>query len=143
MGELSFLNHEQRLYVVQESGGYSCLGFDVAFTRASRMAEWAGTKPPDAENVGTEDGYYDYKHALEDARNHYYRTNERCPVELTPQLTGLEGKRVEVIDHEGEKRRFWVGKSTGWLPCHLEVARVTSSGGMAAMGPYQSVRVVR
>lgn len=63
---------------------------------------------------------------------------------LTSQLVGLEGARVEVVDRYGDTRRFWVGRSTGWIPCHLEIARVDSHGGGAAWGePYQSVRVVR
>jgi hypothetical protein len=60
---------------------------------------------------------------------------------LTPQLVGLEGWRVEVVDKWGEKRRFIVGRSTGWKPCHLEISRRTSLGGSAVMGaPFQSVR---
>ncbi len=39
---------------------------------------------------------------------------------LTPQLLDLEGWRVEVDTMAGETRRFYVGRSTGWRPCHLE-----------------------
>lgn len=60
---------------------------------------------------------------------------------LTPQLNGLEGWRVEVLDKDGHKRRFIVGRSTGWRPCHLEIARRTSLGGGAVYGaPFQYVR---
>lgn len=58
---------------------------------------------------------------------------------LSPQLKGLEGWRVEVVTTYGEKRRFIVGKSTGWKPCHLEIARRTSMGGGSAEKEYQSV----
>lgn len=61
---------------------------------------------------------------------------------LTPQLVGLEGKRVEVETTYNEVRRFWVGRSTGWKPCHLEVKLRTSSGGTSAERAYKSVRVV-
>ncbi len=61
---------------------------------------------------------------------------------LTPQLIGLEGNRVEVETTYGERRRFWVGRSTGWKPCHLEVKLRTSSGGESAESTYKSVRVV-
>lgn len=59
---------------------------------------------------------------------------------LTPQLVGLEGWRVEVEDVGGVKRRFIVGRSTGWWPCHLEIARRNSSGGTAAPPSYANVR---
>ena len=42
-----------------------------------------------------------------------------------------------------ETRRFWVGKSTGWMPTHLEIKRYTSSGGMAVIVPFDSVKVIR
>lgn len=61
---------------------------------------------------------------------------------LTPQLIGLEGYRVQVVTMYGEKRRFIVGKSTGWRPCHLEIARYDSSGGYSAARKYQSVKVL-
>jgi hypothetical protein len=59
---------------------------------------------------------------------------------LSPQLTGLEGWRVEVVTTYGETRRFYVGMSTGWQPVHLEIARRDSSGGGAADREYASVR---
>ena len=61
---------------------------------------------------------------------------------LTPQLKGLEGHRVEVIDNYGERRRFWVRVSTGWQPVHLEVKQINSSGGTQADKSYQSVVIV-
>lgn len=61
---------------------------------------------------------------------------------LTVQLAGLEGSRVEVETNYGERRRFWVGRSTGWKPCHLEVKLRTSSGGEGAEKSYKSVRIV-
>ncbi|WP_157698714.1 hypothetical protein [Geobacter sp. DSM 9736] len=72
----------------------------------------------------------------------HQQTGYRSKAELTPQLIGLEGKRVEVVDCYGGKRRFWVGRSTGWIPCHLEIDTRRSSGGPAVTGaPFRSVRV--
>jgi hypothetical protein len=64
---------------------------------------------------------------------------------LTPQLIGLEGARVEVVcSMTSEKRRFWVGRSTGWRPCHLEVLTRRSMGGSPAWGaPYTSVKIIK
>lgn len=51
--------------------------------------------------------------------------------DLRPELSGLEGWRVEATDSYGEVRRFYVGKSTGWKPIHLEVKTRRSMGGDA------------
>ncbi len=59
---------------------------------------------------------------------------------LTPQLSGLEGHRVEATTNEGETRRFIVGKSTGWAPIHLEIKTSRSHGGGGADRSYKSVR---
>jgi len=64
---------------------------------------------------------------------------------LTPQLIGLEGWRVAVVDcHSDEEqpaeRRFIVGKSTGWRPCHLEISRRNALGGHPAAPRYVTVR---
>lgn len=70
--------------------------------------------------------------------------------ELTPDLVGLEGWRVlatrwerdeiGTFIGEGETVRFYVGKSTGWKPCHLEIARRDSMGGSPADKSYVLVQ---
>ena len=62
--------------------------------------------------------------------------------DLSPQLVGLERYRVEVVTLDGEKRRFIVGKSTGWKPCHLEIKTRRSMCGDMADKEYQSVTVL-
>lgn len=61
---------------------------------------------------------------------------------LSPQLIGLEGWRVEAVDVHGERRRFIVGKSTGWRPCHLEIKTARSACGDPARARYQSVKAL-
>lgn len=62
---------------------------------------------------------------------------------LSPQLVGLEGWRVEVIDvGHTVKRRFIVGRSTGWRPCSLEISRRSACGGGPARMQYDSVRKI-
>lgn len=142
------VNAEQELYVIPCGNGYSCLGFDVLITRYNAIAAWLRKEglqqtdlPPDAR--GSMRAYTAYRTLLDRAGAYCQRNRLRCPAELTPQLTGLEGKRVEVVNRHGERRRFIVGKSTGWLPIHLEIARRNSSGGPAITGaPFQSVRIV-
>jgi hypothetical protein len=65
----------------------------------------------------------------------------RSDAGLTKQLIGLEGWRVEVESFmTGEKRRFIVGRSSGWIPCHIELSKRTSHGGPSASREYRSVR---
>lgn len=75
--------------------------------------------------------------------NHAQKEAIRDYSGLTPQLKGLEGYRVEVIDNYDEKRRFIVGKSTGWKPCHLEIKRVDSMGGGPADKEYKTVTTIK
>lgn len=62
---------------------------------------------------------------------------------LTAQLIGFEGCRVEVVTTYDETRRFLVGRSTGWSPCHIELKNISSSGGTAAEHEYKSVKLIR
>lgn len=59
---------------------------------------------------------------------------------LSPQLINWKGWRVEVVTMYGETRRFIVGISTGWKPCHLEIKTRRSMGGWHADKEYQSVK---
>jgi hypothetical protein len=142
------VNAEQELYVIPCGDGYSCLGFDVLLARHNAVAAWLRSEGLEADDLppevrGTLPAYRAYTALMHRAASFCQRNELRCPAELTPQLIGLEGRRVEVVDRYGERRRFIVGKSTGWQPCHLEIARRDSSGGPAVAGaPFRSVRIV-
>ena len=71
------------------------------------------------------------------------RKDARSDAGLTPQLAGLEGWRVEVVTTYGETRRFIVGRSSGWVPCHIEIKRRDSLGGTGAEREYASVRKIK
>jgi hypothetical protein len=77
-----------------------------------------------------------------DALSPAERDRLRSDAGLSPQLIGLEGYRVEVVTDYGETRRFIVGRSSGWEPCHIEVPRRNSSGGMGAERHYRNVRTL-
>lgn len=80
-----------------------------------------------------------------DRLSHSEREALRDNSNLSPQLIGKEGWRVEVLDKElrgGATRRFIVGKSTGWRPCHLEISRRNAHGGGCACREYQSVKML-
>ncbi len=130
---------EQQLFVIPTGHGFTCLGFQVCETRRERYAKWLGIPLPTAR-LGTLDQYASYRQLVAKC----CAGPNRCTADLCPQLIGLEGRRVEVVTHYGERRRFWVGKSAGPIPVHLEIARRTSHGGTAvSYEGYQSVRVVR
>jgi hypothetical protein len=126
-------------------------GFDVAETSIILTLSWladnrqalpAFTSTGHA-GAGTPERFAQYRTTMAAGESFNARTGARSPANLTPQLNGLEGKRVEVVDREGERRRFIVGKSTGWAPCHLEIERRNSGGGGAVWGaPFQSVTVI-
>lgn len=132
------VNSPQALFVIPSGSGYSCLGFDVCERRRERYAHALGVKL-DPQPRGSLDQYASYHELLVRVCS----LPARCDADLCPQLIGLEGKRVEVVTHYGETRRFWVGKSTGVLPIHLEISRRNSMSGSAASETgYKSVRVV-
>lgn len=142
---LHSINEEQRLYVLPSGSGYSCLGFDVAQRWAEQVNRWLpeGRRMPLTAQPGTAEHFAQYEAIMAAGGEHNRATGLRCYAQCTPQLIGLENRRVEVIKPDGTKRRFWVGRSTGWLPIHLEIKTRRSTGGIAALlGPRDQVRVV-
>ena len=98
---------------------------------------------PQPHRRGTRNAYNAYRQLVELARQRNQATGWRSQSELTPELMGLEGQRVEVVDAYGKTRRYYVGRSTGFIPCHLEIARRDSTGGPAVMGaPFKSLRTL-
>jgi len=137
------LNHDQGLYVIPAGNGFSCLGFDVLEARLAAVAAWLGTALPTGVRA-TLGRYAQYRAVLATAEAKCSAERTRCPAELTPALIGLEGSQVEVTDCWGETRRFVVGRSTGWMPCHLELATARDDGGAAVMGaPFTKLTVVK
>lgn len=133
------------VYVIPAGEGFTTLGFDRAMQLGNALAaeldRWDMTPLPTER--GTIEAYKKYAALVELAWHRHSAIGFRSKVELTPQLVGLEGKRVEVVDRYGEKRRFQVGRSSGWIPCHLEIEHRNSSGGPAVTGaPFRSVRVI-
>ena len=145
---LHSVNRKQRLYVLKEGHGFSCLGFDVAESRRRALWDWVGQACPDLRK-GYPKHYADYRAAVAAASRHSDSLRRRgardwrCPVELTPALIGLEGRRVEVTGPNEYRKRFKVGRSAGWMPIHLEIANCRSHSGSAVYIPKGgSVRVI-
>jgi hypothetical protein len=135
------INKEQRLFVFEDGNGYSCLGFDVLHRKGEKLAQelnqhWKHRR-------GSKAAYRHYGRLVNQAKRRFEVSGVRSSSDLTPQLCGLEGRRVEVIGKSGERRRFQVGRSTGWIPCHLEIARRNCSGGSAVWdAPFQKVTII-
>jgi hypothetical protein len=142
---LSAINLDSRLYVLREGDGFSCYGFDVLERKAAGLAECMLADSDGVEMAtagkGTPQAFDAWAELVAIAREQYERHGRRCEAELTPALKGLEGKRVEV-ERDGELSRFIVGRSTGWIPVHLEIKRRNSSGGEPVYWP-EGARVVR
>lgn len=100
--------------------------------------------PEDAAHKGGQEGRAHMESSMTQARWDSMTPAERDEVRsdagLSPQLVGLEGWRVEVTTTYGETRRFIVGRSSGWVPCHIELARRDSRSGIGADREYVTVR---
>lgn len=141
---LEKIDMERRLYVICEGRGYSCRGFDNAERTIKTVLAWMGFTRHLNAPVGSAEHYAEYLSVMAEGAKYAHDNGTRCPAELTPALIGLEGKRVEVTTPDGEKSRFWVGKSAGWMPCHLEIKTRRSIGGGAVYFPKGSqVRVIK
>lgn len=124
------------MYVLRAGDGFSTLGFENADRKGRAVAEWAGFEFGTAV-IGTGEHFTAYKAAMAKGAAFALNTGRRCPAELTPELIPFEGKRVRVTRPGGETETFTVGKSTGWMPCHLEI-KGRSSGGPAVFLPAGS-----
>ena len=141
------VNKDQGLYVIPcgegRTAGYTCLGFENADRKARAVLAWLNLSADGMLEPGTIEHYRQYEAMMQTGAQWNAKTGKRCDAELTPELIGLEGKRVEVTTPAGDKSRFYVGKSTGWMPCHLEIKTRASSGGCAVYFPKgATVRVI-
>lgn len=147
------LNHEQGLYVIPSNGGYSCLGFQVVWGKCHALRKWLiAQNAPIPAGIPDDlmERYAYYQGLLSEASAIVEKTGKRCDIELHPQLVGLEGKRVKVTYPDkykdwGLPSRFWVGKSMGWMPIHLEIKSQRSSGGAAISHniPFKTLEVIK
>lgn len=140
-----------RLFLLSHGEGYTTLGFAVCFEWTAALAkELKKVAPSPIEKwLGKEEDYYqslyDYYEELKElAEEKNKKSGWRSKTQLTPQLIGLEGKVVRVVDKHDDERVFIVGKSTGFIPVHLEIEADGELGGSAVYGaPFKSVKVVR
>jgi len=124
--------------------GGSCLGHENAERRRRAVLAWLGL-PCAAVPLGTDEHLQAYHAAMRLGEAHHQQTGKRCPALLTPTLIGLEDARVAILNPEGrETRRFWVSRSSGWMPVHLSLPRLNTRGGFPVdLDPGDQVRIVR
>lgn len=138
MTELTHINVKEQLYVISEGSGYSCRGWKSLDDEARGVARWLIEKEVQGiqavlhDHVSDLGGVAHYESCLrliKHGAEYAQASGERCPVLLVPALVGFEGQRVE-ITYFGERKRFRVGRSTGWMPVHL-MMRTGAHGGEA------------
>lgn len=126
------INNEQELYVIPEGKWITCMGFDVVIQRIKSLAKELHL-PYNNLNRGSIEAYETYLNIVEIARQKFINSGWRSTSDLYSPFIGHEGKRVEVTYTWGEKERFYIGKSTGWIPCHLMVKKSNSTGGCSVL----------
>lgn len=125
------INKEQQVYVIPAGKGFSCLGFDVCIDKGKLLAKELGV--PFSPRRGSLKAYNEYSALIDMAREKYQKTGWRSQSELYAPFIGHEGERVEVEYTDGSKERFYIGRSTGWVPCHLVIKKSNSMGGGAVL----------
>lgn len=141
---LERIDKDARLYVINYGSHVSCIGWDKAETDMRAFCAWVGMLDV-IEPRGTQEHYAAYAATIASAQRYAAETGARCNAFLIPELIGREGLRVEVTYPGGERKRFKVGKSTGWAPCHLELHNKRSHGGSPVHWPKgtQLTQVIR
>lgn len=137
------LNKDQKLYVIRAGNSYTCLGFEVCLKRVTALNTELGNIIKYVARIGSKRLYYQYTHLTSQAAVKHKATGWKSQSELIPEFIGREGWRVQIVDKYGETRRFIIGKSTGFIPCHLEILKSNSSGGASVTGyPFKSVNFI-
>ncbi|HKR05951.1 MAG TPA: hypothetical protein VJY62_15045 [Bacteroidia bacterium] len=127
------INKEQKVYVLSvDEKHYSCLGFEIMMKRAQALAEEMNEKVY-AKRIGTKKAYKELCRLIGIARRKNKLTGWRSQAELYKPFIDKEGQRVEVEYTWGEKEKFYIGKSTGFIPCHLTIKKSNSTGGAALL----------
>ena len=140
------LNREQRLYVIADGGGFSCLGFDNARGHADQIAR--RLRQPDlaftAEEHDTLAGYRKYQAATrawgQSALTHdtYFDPGTHPDVIKVLEACRKTRRQVRLIYGDTRNGQTWfdefdvvgrIGRSTGWLKVPLLIEAGEAGGG--------------
>lgn len=135
------IDRVHRRFYLPYGTGRTVLNFDILHERAQYLAKELGEEYTAQEgDLASAQAYVNF---LKEAEARHLQYGFRSCSHLTPDLIGLEGKRVEVETEDGKIKRFIVGRSSGFIPIHLEIKTRRSPGGHPVTGwPYRSVRVL-
>lgn len=125
------IDAEAQEFVAQRDGAAFRQSFDGVLDEIERVSiELAGRgavsddmiDSPHLPPRGSMQSWDHLQNMRERLRDVCSRQGESAVAGLSPQLTGLEGQAVIVVDEPGATpRRFQVGVSGGWMPFHLEI----------------------
>jgi hypothetical protein len=144
------LDNINECYVVtHENDVVSHIDYDAVLERIERYSiELAGrgALPPEYIELpvqakrGTRQAYDVFRNLMDALEKTVKEQGDHAVADLCPQLAGLEGHRVEVMDVGSmRKRRFRVALSHGWLPVHMEIPGHGYEG-QPARPAYDSVK---
>lgn len=135
------IDKQKGLYVLTKGLGVFPIGIGLLAKRAKALAQWMGIAEPKSEE-GTPEHYTECMAMMDKGQLHAKRTGLKCTGNLNAQLVGYEGERVSVVDSAGQHRSFWVARTLGWMPGHLEIEFDNGEDGALASEIYQSVTLV-
>lgn len=123
------INAEQRLFVIPEGGGYSCLGFDVAFKKLKQIVAYLGLSLPVNEaDKGTLGQYAIYRQAVSEAA--------KADIKKTwfdPETPAVVQRILELYRKSGAELRVFYGDTeTGlsWMDENDVMGRIGRSCGI-------------
>jgi len=129
-------NIDQRLFVLNTGGGFSCLGFDVVFKRLKQYAEFLGLPQPAEADIGQMHQYEAYRTA-ESAVCQKQPSQTWFDPETDPQVKSvleqyrLSRKKIRVFLGSTQTGRDWceeydvvgrISRSTGALKAPLLIS---------------------
>ena len=126
------INPSQELFVIEHTGGCSCLGFNNCFDDAAQMAGLLGTTKPDPKQKGTLDQYAEYQGLI---RRYSARSDLNEQTWFDPGTPPSVVAHLEYARLHHRKLRLFFGDQTAGR-CWLEENDVTGFIGRS-MGPVR------
>lgn len=112
----------EELYVIRAAAGaVTTIGWDTVRDLIERYALNLEIDPPPTTVRGSVEEFDTMANLRDALRRRFEQTGEAAVAELSPQLAGLEGRRVRATRLDGSVISFVVGITDGFLPHHVEI----------------------